>query len=341
VNPLFFWMHRSGDFNVIRILRKTLLAAGTVVFACFATSPVHAQAWPARPVRIIVPFAAGGTSDNLGRIVAQKLSETLKQPFVVENRGGASGSIGSEMVARAAPDGYTLVVSGVASHVVVTALSKVPYDPIKDFTHIALFGGPPSVFAVNPSVPARDLKEFVALAKASPGKYAYASPGTGSHGHLVGEVFKKLAGIDITHVPYKGGGPATADLIAGHVPALSTTLSSAATQIRAGKARGLAVSSAARLPDHPDIPTFREMGYPELVATIWFGLSGPAGLPPDIVQRLNAEVRRALQSPDVRERLHPEGIEPGTLDPQQYTAFIAEELKRWVPILRATGATAN
>ena len=326
---------------MIRILRKTAVAAWVVVFACFTTSPVHAQAWPVKPVRIIVPFAAGGTSDNLGRIVAQKLSETLKQPFLVENRGGASGSIGSEMVARAAPDGYTLVVSGVASHVVVTALSKVPYDPIKDFTHIALFGGPPSVFAVHPSVPARDLKEFVALAKASPGKYAYGTPGTGSHGHLVGEVFKQLAGIDITHVPYKGGGPATADLIAGHVPALSTTLSSAATQIRAGKARGLALSSAARLPDHPDIPTFREMGYPDLVATIWFGLSGPAGLPPDIVQRLNAEVRRALQLPDVRERLHPEGIEPGNLDPQQYAAFIAEELKRWVPILRATGATAN
>jgi len=320
---------------------SSIAASATVLAASILVGPVQAQTWPAKPVRIIVPFAAGGTSDNLGRIVAQKLSETLKQPFVVENRGGASGSIGSEMVARAAPDGYTLVVSGVASHVVVTALSKVPYDPVKDFTHIALFGGPPSVFAVHPSVPARDLKEFVALAKASPGKYSYGSPGSGSHGHLVGEVFKQLAGIDMTHIPYKGGGPATADLIAGHVPAISTTLSSAATQIRAGKARGLAISSAARLPDHPEIPTFREMGYPGLVATIWFGLSGPAGMAPDVVQRLNAEVRRALQLPDVRERLRPEGIEPGNLDPQQYTAFIADELKRWVPVLRATGATAN
>lgn len=322
---------------------KLPLAAFAVILASASllAGPAAAQAWPTKPVRILVPFAAGGTSDNLGRIVAQKLADTFKQPFVVENRGGASGSIGSEMVARAAPDGYTLVVSGVASHVVVTALSKVPYDPVKDFTHVALFGGPPSVFAVHPSVPAKDLKEFIALAKASPGKYAYGSPGNGSHGHLVGEVFKQLAGIDMTHVPYKGGGPATADLIAGHVPAISTTLSSAATQIRAGKARGLAISSAARLPDHADIPTFREMGYPELVATIWFGLSGPAGMPPDVVQRLNAEVRRILQLPDVRERLHPEGIEPGNLDPQQYTAFIAEELKRWVPVLRATGATAN
>lgn len=305
------------------------------------TSPAAAQGWPAKPVRIIIPFGAGGTSDSLGRIVAQKLSDTLKQPFIAENRGGAGGSIGSEMVAKAAPDGYTLVVSGVASHVVVTALSKVPYDPVKDFSHIALFGGPPSVFAVYPPVPAKDLKEFIALAKASPGKYSYGSPGNGSHGHLVAEVFKQLAGIDITHIPYKGGGPAAADLIAGHVPAISTALSSAATQIRAGKARGLAISSSTRLPDHPEIPTFREMGYPDLVAVVWFGLSGPAGMPQDIVQRLNAEVRRILQLPDVRERLRPEGIEPGNLDPQQYTAFIAEELKRWVPVLRATGATAN
>jgi tripartite-type tricarboxylate transporter receptor subunit TctC len=323
--------------NPYAALAAPILAAA----ACLFTTGALAQAWPAKPVRIVVPFAAGGTSDNLGRIVSQKLSETFKQPFVVDNRGGASGSIGSEQVAKAAPDGYMLVVSGVASHVVVTALSRVPYDPVKDFTHIALFGGPPSVFAVNPSVPARDLKEFIALAKAAPGKYAFASPGTGSHGHLVGEVFKQLAGIDLIHIPYKGGGPATADLIAGHVPALSTTLSSAATQIRAGKARGLAISSSARLPDHPEIPTFREAGFPDLVATIWFGLSGPAGLPPEIVQQLNAEVRRALRLPDVRERLRPEGIEPGNLDPQQYTAFIADELKRWVPILRATGARAD
>lgn len=325
-------MNRKFPFAIL----STLLAIASLL-----GGSALAQSWPVKPVRILVPFAAGGTSDNLGRIVAQKLADAFKQPFVVENRGGASGSIGSEMVARAAPDGYTLVVSGVASHVVVTALSKVPYDPLKDFTHIALFGGPPSVFAVHPSVPARDLKEFIALAKASPGKYSYASPGNGSHGHLVGEVFKKLAGIEMTHIPYKGGGPSVADLIAGHVPAASTTLSSAATQIRAGKARGLAVSSSARLPDHADIPTFSEMGYPELVATIWFGLSGPAGMPQDIVQRLNTEVRRALQLPDVRERLRPEGIEPGNLDPQQYTAFVAEELKRWVPILRATGATVN
>jgi tripartite-type tricarboxylate transporter receptor subunit TctC len=326
----------NGKFWLTSLAIPVLLVA-----ASLPAAPAVAQTWPVKAVRIIVPFAAGGTADNLGRIVAQKLSATFRQPFVVDNHGGAGGAIGSEIVAKATPDGYTLLVSGVASHVVVTAQSKVPYDPMKDFTHIALFGGPPSVFAVHPSVPARDLKEFVALAKASPGKYSYASPGNGSHGYLVGEVFKQLAGIDMTHIPYRGGGPAVGDLIAGHVPAASITLSSAAQQIRAGKARALAISAATRLPDHPDIPTFSESGYPELVATIWFGLSGPAGLPQDIVQRLNADVRRILQLPDGRERLRPEGIEPGNLDPQQYTAFIASELKRWVPILRSTGATAD
>ena len=324
-----------------KLTLATTAASAMLLAALLIAGPARAQAWPAKPVRLIIPFGAGGTSDTLGRIVAQKLTETLKQPFIPENRGGAGGSIGSEMVAKAAPDGYTLVVSGVASHVVVTALSKVPYDPVKDFSHIALFGGPPSVFAVYPLVPAKDLKEFVALAKASPGKYSYGSPGNGSHGHLVAEVFKQLAGLDMTHIPYKGGGPAAADLIAGHVPTISTALSSAATQIRAGKARGLAISSSTRLPDHPEIPTFRELGYPDLVATVWFGLSGPAGMPQDMVQKLNAEVRRILQLPDVRERLRPEGIESGNLDPQQYTAFVASELKRWVPVLRATGATAD
>ena len=324
-----------------KLTLATIAASAMLLAALLIAGPARAQAWPTKPVRLIIPFGAGGTSDTLGRIVAQKLTETLKQPFIPENRGGAGGSIGSEMVAKAAPDGYTLVVSGVASHVVVTALSKVPYDPVKDFSHIALFGGPPSVFAVYPPVPAKDLKEFVALAKASPGKYSYGSPGNGSHGHLVAEVFKQLAGLDMTHIPYKGGGPAAADLIAGHVPTISTALSSAATQIRAGKARGLAISSSTRLPDHPEIPTFRELGYPDLVATVWFGLSGPAGMPQDIVHKLNAEVRRILQMPDVRERLRPEGIEAGNLDPQQYTAFVASELKRWVPVLRATGATAD
>jgi tripartite-type tricarboxylate transporter receptor subunit TctC len=319
-----------------------LLAAISALVSFAAAIPALAQDWPTKPVRIIVPFAPGGTADTLGRLVAMKLSESLKHQFVIENRGGAGGVIGSEVVAKAAPDGYTLVVSGVASHCIQPALSKnVPFDPIKDFTHIALFGGPPGVLAVNPQLRATTLKQFIALAKSEPGKLAYGSPGNGTQGHLIAEQFKQVTGIRMTHVPYKGASLAVSDLIGGHLQIVSTTLTTAATQIKAGKARALAVSSATRVPDFPDVPTFKELGYPELTATIWFSLSGPAGMPQDIVNKLNAEVRRALKEPDVRQRLRPEGIEPGDLDPQQFTAFLESELKRWAPVVKASGARVD
>jgi tripartite-type tricarboxylate transporter receptor subunit TctC len=304
-----------------------------------AASAAMAQSWPAKPVRIIVPFAPGGSADTLGRLAAQKLSESLKENFIVENRPGAGGVIGSDMVAKAAPDGYTLLVSGVASHAVAPALGKgTPYDPVGDFTHVALFGGPPAVLVVNPAVPAKNLSELVELLKKDPGKYSYGSPGNGTHGQLVAELFKQLAGVDMQHVPYKGASGAIADLMAGHIPIASTTLSTAAGQIHGGKARALAISTAARLPDYPDVPTYAELGYKDLVATIWFSLSGPAGLPADIVSRLNTEVRRAMQQPDVKQRLRPEGIEPGDLDPKAFTAYVAQEVKRWAPVVKASGA---
>src|SRR5215470_3603215 len=317
---------------------------GTVVLGAAASlcSGAWAQGWPAKPVRLVVPFAPGGTADTLGRLVASKLGDTFKESFVVENRGGAGGVVGSELVAKAAPDGYTLVVSSVASHCIAPAMSKnFPFDPLRDFTHIALFGGPPGVLVINPSLPAKDLKQFIAYAKAEHGKLAYGSPGNGTQGHLIAEQLKQVTGIEMTHVPYRGASLAVSDLIAGHVTVTSTTLTTAATQIKAGKARALAVSSLKRIPEFPDVPTFGELGYPELTASIWFSLSGPAGLPPEIVTRLNAEVRRALKAPDVRERLRPEGIEPGDLDPQQFTAFVAAELKRWAPVVRASGAQAD
>jgi tripartite-type tricarboxylate transporter receptor subunit TctC len=326
----------------MRISLKAVALLAAVLLCGFGAGGAYAQAWPSKPVRIVVPFAPGGTADTLGRLVAQKLTESLKENFVIENRGGAGGVIGSELVAKAEPDGYTLVVSGVASHCIAPALRKdFPFDPVRDFTHIALFGGPPGVLVVNPSLPARDLKQFVAYAKKEDGKLAYGSPGNGTQGHLIAEQLMQVTGIRMTHVPYKGASLAIADLIAGHLPVTSTTLTTAATQIKAGKARALAVSSAKRVPDFPDVPTFAELGYPELTATIWFSLSGPAGMAPEIVNRLNAEVRHALQLPDVRERLRPEGIEPGDLDPQQFTAFLASELKRWAPVVRASGARVD
>jgi len=232
-----------------------------------------------------------------------------------------------------------LLVSGVASHAVAPALPRgTPYDPVKDFTHIALFGGPPAVLAVHPSVAAKNVKELIALAKAKPGALSYGSPGNGTQGHLVAELFKRLAGIEMQHVPYKGASAAVTDMIAGHIPAVSTTLSTAAGQIRAGRARGLAISAASRLPEYPDLPTFAESGYPDLVATVWFSLSGPAGMSPQIVQRLNAEVRRALELSDVKEKLRHEGITPNRLDAKEFNAFVADELRRWGPIVRASGA---
>lgn len=298
---------------------------------------VAAQTWPVRPVKIVVPFAPGGTADTLGRLMAQKLSEQTKGSFVVENRPGAGGVLGSELVVKAPPDGYMLLVSGVASHVLAALLPQgTPYDPMRDFTHIALFGGPPAVLAVNPDVPAKNLREFVELAKSKP--LSYGSPGNGTQGQLVAELFKRLAGIDLQHVPYKGASGAVSDLIAGHIPVVSTTLSTAAGQIRAGRARALAISAASRLPDYADIPTFAESGYPDLVATVWFSLSGPANLPPELVNRLNAGVRRALELTEVRERLRHEGILPNRLDAKEFTAFVSDELQRWGPIVRTSGA---
>jgi tripartite-type tricarboxylate transporter receptor subunit TctC len=297
------------------------------------------HAWPDKPVKVIVPFAPGGSADTLGRLVAQKLSEQLKASFVVENRAGAGGALGSELAAKAPPDGYTLIVSGIASHVIAPLLPQgTPYDPVRDFTHIAMFGGPPAVLAVHPSMEAKDLREFVALAKAKPGALSYGSPGNGTQGQLVAELFKQRAGIRMVHVPYKGAAGAVTDLMAGHIPVISTTLTTAATQIRAGRARGLAISAPSRLPDFPDLPTYAEMGYPDLVATVWFSLSGPAGMPGDIVNRLNAGVNRALEQPDVRERLKPEGIVPSPMSAREFTAFVAEELARWAPVVRASGA---
>ena len=305
----------------------------------FVSQAIFAQSWPSKPVRLIVPFAPGGSADTLGRIAAQKLAEQFKVGFVVENRAGAGGSLGSELVAKAEPDGYTLVVSGIASHVLASLLPQgTPYDPLRDFTHIALFGGPPAVLVVNPAVPAKTLAEFVQLLKDNPTKYSYGSPGNGTQGQLVAELFKRQAGVRMQHVPYKGASAAVTDLIAGHIPAVSTTLSTASGQIRAGRAHALAISAAARLPDYPDLPTFAEMGYPDLVATVWFSLSGPAGLPADIVERLNAGVRQAFALPEVRERLKPEGIEPNRLGAREFSAFVAGELKRWGPVVKASGA---
>jgi tripartite-type tricarboxylate transporter receptor subunit TctC len=290
----------------------------------------------------VVPFGTGGTADTLGRLVGAKLAESLGQSIIADNRAGAGGLIGSDVVAKSPPDGYTLVVSGVASHVLAPTLAaKPPFDPVRDVTHIALFGGPPALFAIHPSIPARTLKEFVAFAKARPRQLVFGSPGTGTLGHLFGVLFTKQAGIAIEHVPYKSASIAVVDLVGGHIQTISTTLSTAAPQIRAGRIRPLAVSATERVQEYAQVPTFRESGYAELVATIWFALSGPSGLPADIVQRLNAETQRILALPETRERMRIDGIVPQPMSAQAFADYVGAELKRWTPIIRASGATAN
>jgi len=318
-----------------------LRLAGTAL-ALLAATAGWAQQYPVKPVRIIVPFAPGGSADTLGRLVAGKLTESLGQNFVAENRPGAGGLVGSEIASNSPPDGYTLVVSGVASHAIAPSLAaKPPFDPLKDFTHIALFGGPPAVFGVHPSMPVKDVKGFVAFAKARPGELSYGSPGNGTQGHLVAELFTQTTGLKLIHVPYKGAAIAMVDIVASHIHAISTTLTTASGQIKAGRVRALAISSEKPLADYPGVPTFRDAGYRDLVATVWFSLSGPAGVPSDIVSRLNSEVRRILQLPDVRERLGRDGITPNQLDPKAFAGYVAAEVKRWAPVIKASGATVN
>jgi tripartite-type tricarboxylate transporter receptor subunit TctC len=296
------------------------------------------DAWPNRPIRIIAPFAPGGSADTLGRVVAQELSQSLGQSVVVENRPGAGGVLGSLQVARAAPDGHTLVISGIASHVVAPAINpQAGFDPIRDFTHLAFLGGPPCVFIVTNGVPARNLAEFVALAKGGQ-RFAFASPGAGTHGHLFGIAFMRSAGIEMEHIPYRGAGSAMGDIISGSVPAGSMTVSSAAGAIRGNQVRALALAVPTRSAVFPEVPSFSEQGYPDLAAMTWFGLSGPAGMPAPMVERLNREVQRAMALPRIRERLAADGTETILMTPAEYTRFIETETTRWAPIARASGA---
>jgi tripartite-type tricarboxylate transporter receptor subunit TctC len=321
-----------------RLRRRALLALPLAA----ASIPARAQdAWPTRPIRIIAPFAPGGSADTLGRLVAQELQTALGQPVVVENRPGAGGVLGSLAVARSAPDGSTLVISGIASHVVAPAInSAAGFDPVRDFSHIAFLGGPPTVFIVSNGVPARTLAEFVTLARGGQ-RFAFGSPGAGTHGHLFGIAFMNAARIEMDHIPYRGAGGAMGDIIGGSVPAGSVTLSSAAGAIRGGQVRALALTTATRPRSFPDLPTFSEQGFPDLSAMTWFGLSGPAGMPAPIVERLNRETVRAMALPRIRDRLEADATETVSMTSAEYTAFIEAETARWAPIARAAGVRAE
>ena len=321
-------------------MRKFLpaLAAG---LACLCLQPASAQpAWPARPIRFVVPATPGGAIDLAARVIGARLTESLGQPVVVENRPGAAGIAGTEVVAKAAPDGYTFALVA-SSHAINASLyAKLPYDTARDFAPVALTHVVPLVLAVNPAVPAKNVREFTAWLKANPGKASYASSGNGGAPHLSAELFKSMTGTTMVHVPYKGSTAAHPDLISGQVQAMFDTLVAIAPHIKSGKVRALGVSTAKRSAAMPDVPTLAEAGVAGYETSTWGGLVAPAGTPKEIVARLNAEVNRILRLPDVRERLALAGCEPGSGSAEDFARFIAAESAKWGAVIKASGANA-
>lgn len=319
--------------------RVRIIFAVCAALLCLGAVEARAQTWPSKPVKIIAPFAAGGTADILGRIIAEQLSGAFKQQFFIENRGGAGGLVGAQAGAAADPDGYTLVISSIASNVISPAFHpSAGYDGLRDFTHIAYLGGPPVVLIVHPSLGVKTYKEFLAVARASKEPMSYISPGAGSHAYLMGEYLARQEKFHVSHIPYKGAGPALTDLVAGHVKLGIMTFSSAAAQVRAGKVQALAITSAKRVPVLPDVPTFSELGQ-NLVGATWFSLSGPAKLPNDIVQQINRETLKAMQLPDVQKRLEQDAMETRLFSPAEFTKFIEAETALWAPLAKELAAS--
>jgi tripartite-type tricarboxylate transporter receptor subunit TctC len=307
-----------------------------------AALQVMAQSYPAKPVKTIVPFPAGGTTDILGRIVAQKLSERLGQQFIIDNRGGAGGNIGADIVAKSAPDGYTLLVGTVGTNAINASLyAKMPYDTAKDFVPIGLIAAVPNVLVVHPAVPARSVKELIDLLKSKPGEINFASSGNGTSIHLSGELFKTMAGVNMNHIPYKGSAPALTDLIGGQVQLMFDNLPSSMPHIKAGRLRALAVTSLKRSAALPDVPTIAEAALPGFDASSWFALFAPAGTPKEIVAKLNSELNAILQLPDVREKFAAQGAEPTEFNPEQFAAFTHAELTKWARVVKESGAKVD
>jgi tripartite-type tricarboxylate transporter receptor subunit TctC len=314
-----------------RRFAHNLAAVATTLGVMVAALAAGTGDWPAKPVRVIVAYSAGGANDLLGRIFAERLGDALGQQFFVENRTGGGGLIGTAAVARAEPDGYTLIVSGMPSHVLAPAMNRnAGFDPVRDFTHIAYLGGPPNVFAVHNSSPVKTFKELLALMRAQKDGLEYVSPSIGSVGNMVAEYVAAREHVRLTHVVYRGGGAAILDLVAGHVKLGSMTLSTMREHIRAGTLRPLAISSAQRVPELPDVPTLVELGYPELVVRTWYGLSGPAGLSPQIVDEINTVVNKSMHLPKVQEQLAAEAIETKPMTPTEFTQFMQDEVNKWV-----------
>jgi tripartite-type tricarboxylate transporter receptor subunit TctC len=314
--------------------RRQVLAGVVALVASAAGDVRAAPDWPAKPVRLVVPFTPGGSTDILGRAIAQKLQEAFGQPFVVENKPGAGGSIGATEVARAAPDGYTLLMGHIGTLAINPSLYRnLPYDPLSSFTPVALVARVPNVLVVNPAVPARSVQELIALARSKPGSLRYASGGNGSAAHIAMEYFKLRTQTDIGHIPYRGTAPAVTDVMGGQVEVIMTGVPAVMQQVRAGRLRALAVSSAKPVESMPDLPTIAASGVADFEAIQWYGVVAPARTPAAIITRLNAEINHALQTPALKARLDAEGAEAAPTTPEAFGALIAREIARWKPVI--------
>ena len=318
-----------------RVLNALLLVA------CLAAGAALAQAYPSKPLRMVVPFPPGGSADILGRSVGQKLGERLGQPVVIDNRPGAGASIGAKAVAEAPADGYTLLLGTVSSHAMSPATNTVGYDPVKDFTPIAEIASIPFVVLVHPGVPVKNIAELVALAKSKPGQVTYASAGSGTSNHLAGELLGMAAGIKMLHVPYKGSAPALNDLLGGQVNAMFDLQLTAMPQIKSGKVRALAMTGAKRSALLPELPTVREAGVPGYEVTAWFGFFGPAGVPKPIVDRLNAELNAIMKLPDIRAKFAELGVETESGSAEEFAGFVRSEAGKWAAVIKAAGIVAQ
>ena len=330
--------------------RRSALISVALSAIAFAAIPAAAQtSWPTKPVKIVVPFAPGGTTDILARAVAPELSKALGQPFIVENRAGAGGNIGADLVAKSAPDGYTILMGTVGTHGINKSLySRLAYDPQKDFAPITLVAGVPNVMVMNTetakTLGINSVPDFIRYAKANPGRLNMASSGNGTSIHLAGELFKSMTGIYMAHIPYTGSGPAMMAMVSGNVDVMFDNLPSAMPQIKGGKLKAFAVTSAQRSAALPDLPTIAEAGGPTLKgfdASSWFGLLAPAGTPPDIVKRVQEEVAKALGTPAIKEKMLAQGAIPSGNTPQQFTDFINAEHEKWAKVVKASGAKVD
>jgi tripartite-type tricarboxylate transporter receptor subunit TctC len=302
---------------------------------------VAAQSYPSRPVRVVVPLSPGGFADTPARLLMPRLSDQLGRQFFVENRPGAGSTIGADFVAKSAPDGYTLLLTGTPHVTSAHLYKKLPYDTLKDFTPIALIASGAYALVVNPKLNVSSVKELIAAAKAQPGKIDYASSGNGSAQHLVGALFASMAGAELNHVPYKGSGPAMQDLLGGQVTVSFAGVPNVLGHVRAGKLRALGVTTSKRWSELPDVPTLAEAGVPGYEANLWLSISGPANMPPELVQRLNAEIAKALRDPELQANFRAGGVEAVTMSPQELLALTRAEYEKWGRVVRETGATVN